>query len=159
MGVFLSIAAAVLSGIAITGFVPVYTIVVYLREVTGDHECSDRANGVSGHCFYAVWHLAWLCYAHALQRRLAMRRCRLEGCRDGVEMKVIRPTLPGIAGIIFATQFIFTYWYGYHTIRQMIFGCVVGIPITLAVIACVDQVRVNLLRKMVYKEYYQRIDK
>ena len=104
--------------VAFLAYLPGLTGVEALKHALDDWEChSEHSNAVSGHAYYYVWVLAT--YQHCAQL-LGHVRVAGEATTAQVSWLVLVFSL-----LCLAPQAFFTYYYGYHSIQQILLGAIV----------------------------------
>lgn len=102
-----------------------YGLFPTFKAWVNDYECAtaERLNGVSGHCFYLLMYAVILSYYKYLIRMI------------DTDIPLIGLT---IAQCILLYTGCITYYYGYHTLKQMVYGSLLGIPFGLLLTAKFD---------------------
>ena len=105
-------------------YLPGIAVVNYFKYSVADYEChyhdTSRANAVSGHAFYYAWVLASFQYcAHLLDHVMA---APADG--EGASPAFISWLLLVFSLLCLAPQAFFTYYYGYHSLQQILLGAI-----------------------------------
>jgi len=88
----------------------------WLKNISNDYECQgSKPNGISGHFFFIAYHFFVVRYLGRLLRRLMTSGLYL-----------LETFSVAAAVLCFALEGFFTYHYGYHSIKQIIYGAIVG---------------------------------
>jgi len=115
------------------GYFPGLIVVEQLKTMTEDMEChTKKSNGVSGHSFYITWAFLMILYLNQFLIRELKRSPKAFDILVFLSIPITTFCL-GIQGF-------FTFWYGYHSLRQMYFGTVCGVVHSIVTIVICEVV-------------------
>lgn len=105
-----------------------------LKRYSNDYECNQKPNGISGHSFYAVrcigtLYLLLRCFYHDLSTYKPPKWLSMIVSYDPTPHLYPIYTLILYALFVFAIlpNILFTFYYGYHSLYQMILGSYYGL--------------------------------
>eukprot|EP01124_Arcella_intermedia_P007484 TRINITY_DN14596_c0_g1_i1.p1 TRINITY_DN14596_c0_g1~~TRINITY_DN14596_c0_g1_i1.p1 ORF type:complete len:326 (-),score=42.10 TRINITY_DN14596_c0_g1_i1:44-1021(-) len=131
-----------------------FPTVVHLKAILGDRQCSQKLNSVSGHYYVHTYSLLTLLYITVGTRRPTLYTSNyysfdfLKKVYNGQAKRktILIVCMYSLAVVLSVITLFRTISYGFHSIRQSLYGVLMGLVVHLFLVLILDEVNLFNLR-------------